>query len=198
MKEDDDFAEEFQGWDQETQDEEKIRDEFVSSLAPILFDKVSEHPDMVTKDDGKLNGMILKACIKTSHEVLDCYKIISDDYRNNKISELVTSQPKRKTRADAEIQLKNTIKKLKPELTERYKKEFWATFEEDIPYENFEWETFDLIKETLVDFFYDEIVNFEPSHFLKLDSYCYFNGMLGFIERMYDAFRKFNNEKDNA
>jgi hypothetical protein len=195
MKDEDDFAEEFQNWDHETDYEEKVRDEFVSTLTPVLFDKVSEHPDMITYEDVKLNGMILKACIKTSHEVLDCYRIILDDFKSEKESELVTRQPKKKTRADAEVQLMETVKKLKPEHVERYKKEFWTTFEEDIPYENFEWETFGLIKETLVDFFYDDIVNFDSSHYLKLDSYCYYNGMLGFIERMYDAFRKVKVEK---
>ena len=159
---------------------EKKSEAFHKKNSMELYDLVFDFWPEMEQYRTRISPVILGLARLSSNKVLQSLECVREYQR---LGEQVKGRhvvPKIKTRRTAEKELKMLFEDLPDLNQEKYTKSFWEDYELEIRYDTFFLQTYQKLKEILVEFYFDKLVDLDGNHLRLLNSLLYYLAAMPF------------------
>ncbi len=171
---------------EELEERDKNGQNFLNDLSGQLFELIFRCRPDIKKYREQLSKPLKKLVTKYARETFQCFNRSSSlAYCKTEITALL-NVPTLKSRKESEKELKELIKLIPHADVEYLKKIHWEEYRHQKQHENFILNVFKKMKEVLVEYYEENLMEFDGKYLRLLDGELYYFGAWEFVQEYYE------------
>ncbi len=165
---------------------QELEEAFLKKMEAELVEYVFNYYPQLQQHRKKYTNRLLKIAQTCAAEALECFGLVLSYQYENKPYFKKNENKKPQTKEESEKELQKLLSEIPLKYKNNAIKTHWEMFEEQQVYEYFIYNAHLKLKEIMVEFFFDDINEFEGGHLRMLDSYTYSLAIYPFIDECYE------------